>query len=107
MLEAIMQITFFAKNEAIYEAWLGYDARRTFRPVFNLGGRLFSANITSNELMYYWDKEYSVCVQFFTIDTPSLYSAIADELVAGKTYNIQMGSKVIGQAVLLDYCYSE
>ena len=108
MLEALMQVTFYPKEEELYKDWPGYDATRILRPPFRLGDDLlFSGTITSDEDMYEWDVAYLVHVAFFTIDTLETYRLVEGELAQGKTYPIQLGNKPIGEAVLLEYCFSE
>lgn len=106
MLEALMKVAFFPKESETCQTWTGYDAQKILRPAFNLGGNLYSGTITSDELIYYWNKEYEVFVQFFTIDNHEIFSKVKLCLYLDKTYHIQMGSKIIGQATLIDYSYS-
>ncbi|MBR2923500.1 MAG: hypothetical protein IKC28_00595 [Clostridia bacterium] len=106
MLEAIMEITFFEKKNELYKDWSGYDATRILRPAFNLGAGLFSGTITSDETMYYWNTGYLVLVQFFTIDTIEVYREVETHLVVGKVYDIQMASRKIGKAVMVEFDYS-
>lgn len=105
MLIALMKVTFFSKESELRRDWLGYDARRILRPAFNLGGNLYSGTISSNEKIYYWNKEYDTIVEFFTVDNDETYSKVKPCLCIGKIYCIQMASKIIGKAVLLDYTY--
>ena len=106
MLEALMKVVFFPKTSDSCKEWPGYDAQRTLMPAFNLGGELFSGMITSDEKMYYWNTEYLTFVSFFTIDNHEVYSKVEHSLTIGKTYHIQIASKIIGKATLLDYSYT-
>lgn len=106
MLEALMKIVFFPKTSDLCREWPGYDAQKILRPAFNLGGNLFSGMIISDEKMYYWNTEYLVFVQFFTIDSHEAYSKAEHSLSIGRTYHIQIASRIIGQAILLDYSYT-
>ena len=106
MLEALMKIVFFPKTSGPCREWPGYDAQRILMPAFNLGGNLFSGRITSDEKMYYWNTEYLVFVQFFTIDNHEAYSKVEHSLFIGRTYPIQIASRIIGQATLLDFSYT-
>ena len=56
--------------------------------------------------MYYWNTEYLTFVSFFTIDNHEVYSKVEHSLSIGKTYHIQIASKIIGKATLLDYSYT-
>ena len=104
MLEANMKVVFFPKAEESMKDWPGYDARNTLRPAFRFGDELYSGTITSNESMYYWDKEYEVHVKFLLINDEA-YAMAEPHLRTGETYAIHCGKKQIGRAVLLDYCY--
>lgn len=105
MLEAIMDITFFNKTSPLFREWAGYNGERILRPTFNLGGILVSGNIISDEKMYYWDRKYTVLVDFFTVDTPGTYPGLESKLFVGGEYDIQLASKVIGKAIMIDYCF--
>ena len=69
-------------------------------------GSGFSGRITSDEKMYYWNTEYLDFVQFFTIDNHEAYSKVEHSLFIGRTYPIQIASRIIGQATLLDFSYT-
>ena len=105
MLKAIMNVRFFPKDSDLYKDWEGYDATRVFRPAFNIGGALYSASITSDEQMYFWNEAYTVWVDFFTIDSWELYINIKKYLVVGEKYNIQAASKIIGEAIMYDFMF--
>lgn len=107
MLETIMEIMFYRKTGDIYNEWIGYDGHKTMRPAFNFGGSLFSGSILDGGVDFYlFEKKYIVMVDFRTIDSQELYKMVKENLCIGKKLNIQIGSKVIGEAILLEYCFS-
>lgn len=107
MLDAVMKVTFFHKEDERYKDWPGYRADTVLRPAFNLGGLLFSGEIHSDEKeMYFWDKAYTVLVLFFTIDNQETFDMVKNSLHIGVTYPVQLASKVIGKAEMLQFTFS-
>ena len=106
MLQTIMEIMFYEKTENIYNGWTGYDARKIMRPAFKFGGLLFSGSISDGDVDFYlFEKKYMVAVDFRTIDSQEAYEMVKDALCIGSRFNIQIASEVIGEAILLEYCF--
>lgn len=103
MLKAVMKVTFFPKEGEFYKDWPGYHVNSELRPHFNLGGTLWSGQIVSDEAILYWDREYTVHVRFFTLFDEEGYAMVRDSLRVGATYPVQIASKVIGKAEMLDF----
>lgn len=106
MLDAIMKVTFFPKEGDLYRDWPGYRVNAELRPHFNLGGTLWSGQIVSDEDILAWDREYTVLVRFFTLFDEEGYAMVRSSLCIGQTYPIQIASRVIGRAEMVDFSFS-
>ena len=84
-----------------------YTGELKLRPVFNFGEELlFSGVIKSDNKMYFYNKPYTVDIDFFTIEDEA-YAAVQPLLQNGMNLAIQEGSnKIIGIAKLLDFEYA-
>jgi len=100
MLNAKAEITFTLEGR-------NYSGDKyPLRPTFRFGeGLLFSGNIISDNKEYFYNKRYSVDIEFFTIEEDS-YSAILPHLNIGMDLVIQEGSQIIGLAKLNNYVYT-
>ena len=82
-----------------------YLGGKHFRPVFKFGdGLLFSGTVISDNDEYVHDKEYTVEIEFFTVEDEA-YSALKSILRPGIGLTIQEGSRITGIATLLDFSY--
>lgn len=108
MLIATAEIIFFKINEDS-SSDDGLDARNILRPVFNFGeDMLFSGTIKNDSSFtkYLYEKEYVVKVEFHTIENEA-YEAVKPLIDLDMNLSIQMGSRTIGKAKLLDYIYRD
>ncbi|NLK96351.1 MAG: hypothetical protein GX275_14380 [Clostridiales bacterium] len=108
MLIATAEIIFFkiSENSSSDD---GLDAKIILRPAFNFGeDMLFSGTIKKDSSLqkYLYEKEYVVKVEFPTIEDEA-YEAVRGLIDLDMDLNIQIGSRIIGKAKLLDYCYRE
>jgi hypothetical protein len=108
MLTIRAEIKFFNPNKSssIND---GLSAKATIRPAFNFGKELlFSGTVESDSEceMYLYQNVYVVKVTFQTIDGEA-YEAVKSVIKIGMNLDIQNGSRVIGEAKLLDYKYKE
>lgn len=103
MLITKMEIRFY-KNAAT----LGYfHANSILRPAFNFGqDLLFSGTIIyeGSTEKYLVLKDYIVGIDFSTI-TNEAYTYIKSSIEIGMYLNIQLASKVIGEARMIDFVY--
>ncbi len=102
MIRAKMDIVFFKEKNT-----KNYKCDSILRPSFMVGeGMLFSGQIngkgTNGE--YLLGGKYEVSVDFFTINDEA-YIHTKHLINLGMTMNIQLASKVIGEAVLKSYIY--
>ena len=98
MLKAKAEIQFTLQGR-------NYVGGKHFRPVFKFGdGLLFSGTVISNNDEYISNKEYTVDIDFFTIEDEA-YHALQTILQPGMGLTIQEGSRITGIAILLDYSY--
>lgn len=94
--KAIIRFTLQGRN---------YEATRQLRPAFNLGDDLlFSGNILSENTQYLYNIEYTVDIEFFTIEDEA-YVAVSPLLSEGMTVAMQEGSRLIGIAKLYNLEY--
>ena len=82
-----------------------YLGGKNFRPVFKFGdGLLFSGTVVSENDEYIHNKEYTVDIEFFTVEHEA-YNALQSVLRPGMGLTIQEGARITGVATLLDYSY--
>ena len=107
MLKTKMTVRFYAQAGDPNSVSLRYrmDPARELRPAFKLGEQLFSGSIVTDEEALYSGMDYPVQVWFRTIYSAEVYSMVEKDLHTGTKYNIQIASRKIGEAVLLDYCF--
>ena len=98
MLKAKAEIQFTLQGR-------NYRSGKHFRPVFNFGDELlFSGTVVSDDNEYIYNKEYTVDIEFFTIEDEA-YNALQSHLRPGMGLTIQEGSRITGIATLLDFSY--
>lgn len=108
MLIIKAKIMFFNPKESLSKGD-GLCTKNILRPAFNFGEELlFSGTIKSeseNEKFLY-QSNYVVEVEFPTIEDEA-YEAIQPLIQIGMNLNIQIASRIVGDAKLLDYTYKD